>query len=124
MKIKTTGILAALMMMAGGAEATTFFRFGADGGGGKLPIVSGARSTVVLVPVGTGEYLEFGKQIQSFNQLGISVDTELSLGYKQDENAAALGSVKMTRIMINANRMYGSGNWRLGAGLTFHTAST
>lgn len=122
MKNTIKGILTALLLASGGAESSTFFRLGADGGGGKLPIVSGDRSTVVLVPVGTGEYLEFGKQIQSFNQLGISVDTELSLGYKQDENAAAVGSVKMTRVMINANRMYGAGNWRLGAGLSFHTS--
>ncbi len=113
-----TSLLA--VALAPSAQATVFLRAGMDTGGDEIGILSLDGTRVLQVSSATGSTLEFGKRIQKLDQHGISVITEIVIGYKTGSSDSGGGTLDFNRYMLSFNRFWGVGVWRVGVGLSLH----
>jgi len=97
--------------------AATFVRIGLHGGGDKLGIPT---VTAREINAGSGLSLEAGFVYMNGKSQSSGRSTELSLGAIIAEQLTPYESVYFTRFTLNASHYLHHGQWRFGAGLTYH----
>lgn len=118
--------LVVLTVLAQPVSAGTYARIGFDGGGDELGIPT---ITDKEIDAGSGMTLEVGFVDSKDKTVSSGRSTELSFGGKiahrsVSDSITSEDAILFGRLSLNAAHFLHNGNWRFGAGVTYHFANT
>jgi len=95
-------------------------RLGFDGGGDKLISLEFTNGDSSSIKAGGGVFIEAGYGTTTPFFDNPALQTDISFGYKNDQEDATNGKVSFRRLSINLNQLVKLERFRVGAGLTYH----
>ncbi len=99
-------------------------QLGISSGGEKLATATFDNGEDESIRAGGLFSASVGVIVNPFSTMNKKLETQLSVGYKQDSTSAENGDITFSRVPLEVIQFYRFDNFRIGAGLTYHINPT